>query len=79
MNMQEDNRVDFVACQLIRPAEAAKMLSVSRSKCYELIASGVLKSVKLENGRLIRIPLRAIHDLADTAMRGVEVEDHTTR
>ena len=32
---------------LLRPAEAAEMIGVSRSKIYELIASGAIPSVGL--------------------------------
>ncbi len=52
---------------LIRPVEAAHLLSVSRSKLYELVASGALPSVRLEGGRLLRIPLSAIRKLAESA------------
>lgn len=51
---------------LIRPVEAAHLLSVSRSKLYELVASGALPSVRLEGGRLLRIPLSAIRKLAES-------------
>jgi excisionase family DNA binding protein len=40
---------------LLRPAEASEMLGVSRAKCYELIASGQIPSVKL--GGCVRVPL----------------------
>lgn len=71
----QHNPVNYVACQMIRPADAAKMLSISTAKCYELIASGALRSVRLENGRLIRVPLRALQELTDEAMRGAEGEN----
>jgi excisionase family DNA binding protein len=40
------------------------MLSVSRSTIYQLIASGSLRSVRLE-GRMIRVPMAAIRELAE--------------
>jgi len=40
---------------LIRPAEAAAMLSVSRTRVYELISRGELPSVRL--GGSIRVPV----------------------
>jgi excisionase family DNA binding protein len=48
---------------LLRPAEAAKALSVSRSKAYQMIADGTLRSVRL-GGRSVRVPVDAIHELA---------------
>jgi excisionase family DNA binding protein len=52
---------------LLRPAEAAEMLGVSRSKLYELVAAKKLPSVRLDDGRLIRIPLSALKALVDKA------------
>jgi excisionase family DNA binding protein len=52
---------------LVRPIEAAQMLSVSRAKIYELVASGAIPSVRLENGTprgMLRIPLAALKKLA---------------
>lgn len=43
---------------LLRPPEVARLLGVSRSRAYELIASGVLPSVRI--GRSIRVPLAAL-------------------
>ena len=39
---------------LLRPVEAAELLSISRSKAYELIAAGVLPSVQV--GGSVRVP-----------------------
>jgi excisionase family DNA binding protein len=50
---------------LLRPAEAAEMIGVSRSKIYELIASGAIPSVRLQDGRMIRIPVAALKTLAE--------------
>jgi len=52
---------------LIRPSQAALMLSVSRSTVYELIASGALPSVKVGD-RMIRIPVAAIRRMAQPAL-----------
>jgi excisionase family DNA binding protein len=38
---------------LLRPAEAAEVLGVSRSKLYELMASGTLPTVRL--GKCVRV------------------------
>jgi excisionase family DNA binding protein len=52
---------------LIRPSQAALMLSVSRSTVYELIASGTLPSVRVGD-RMIRVPVSAIRRMAQSAM-----------
>jgi excisionase family DNA binding protein len=46
---------------LLTPVEAAKALSIGRSKVYELIQAGQLKSVRIGSCR--RIPLDALHEL----------------
>jgi excisionase family DNA binding protein len=43
---------------MLRPAEAADAIGVSRSKAYELISSGVLPSVRL--GGSVRVPVEAL-------------------
>ena len=52
---------------LLRPAEAAEILGVSRSKLYELIAQGKIPSVRLDEGRLIRVPVAALKALVEGA------------
>jgi excisionase family DNA binding protein len=52
---------------LLRPAEAAEILGVSRSKLYELIARGKIPSVRLDEGRLIRVPVAALKALVESA------------
>jgi excisionase family DNA binding protein len=52
---------------LLRPAEAAEILGVSRSKLYELVAARKLPSVRLDDGRLIRIPLSVLKALVEKA------------
>jgi excisionase family DNA binding protein len=42
------------ADELLTPAEAAAVLSIGRSKLYELIARGVIESVKLGRCRRFR-------------------------
>ena len=46
---------------LISVNEAARVIGVSRSYAYELVASGLLASVRL--GRRVRVPVSAIDDL----------------
>lgn len=43
-----------------RPAEAADAIGVSRSKCYELISSGAIPSVRV--GNCVRVPVQALRD-----------------
>ena len=49
---------ELVGKRCLRIAEAATYLGLGRSKVYELIASGRLRSIKLESSR--RIPVAAI-------------------
>jgi excisionase family DNA binding protein len=44
---------------LYRVTEVAVFLNVSRSKVYELPASGELRSVKIDRNRLLRAPTSA--------------------
>ena len=43
---------------LLRPAEAAEVIGVGRSKCYELLASGELPSIRIGNS--VRVPVDAL-------------------
>ncbi len=45
---------------LMTVPEAAKALAISRSKLYELIASGTIASVRIDGSR--RIPLTALEE-----------------
>jgi excisionase family DNA binding protein len=40
---------------LLRPTEAARLLGISRSKLYELLAAGEIPTIHI--GRSVRIPL----------------------
>jgi excisionase family DNA binding protein len=53
---------------LIKPSAAAKLLDVSRSTLYELMSTGAIPSVRLEGGRLLRIPYAALKKIADRAI-----------
>jgi excisionase family DNA binding protein len=48
---------------LVRPVEAAAMLSISRSSIYELLAAGEIESVRV--GRMVRIPVAALKRIAE--------------
>jgi excisionase family DNA binding protein len=43
---------------LLRPAEAAEVIGIGRSKMYELLASGELPSIKI--GGSVRIPMEGL-------------------
>lgn len=50
-------------CELISPQEAARRLSLGKTRLYELIGSGVIPSVRV--GKLRRIPTRALREYVD--------------
>lgn len=45
---------------LLRPAEAAAALGISRSKTYELLAAGVIPSIRV--GSSVRVPVEALQE-----------------
>ncbi len=51
------------------PREAAALLSVSRTKIYELMASGRLDSILID--RLRRIPVEELHRFVEEQKRAV--------
>lgn len=53
---------------LLTPAEAADVLSISRTTVYELLNRGVLRSIKL--GACRRIPIEALRELIDRLGEG---------
>jgi excisionase family DNA binding protein len=52
---------------LLTVRDAAEMLSISRAKLYELLAGGVIESVKLEGSR--RIPREALDEYIERLRR----------
>jgi excisionase family DNA binding protein len=50
---------DQIPRLLLTVSEAARALSIGRSKCFELINSGRLRSVKIDGAR--RVPVTAVH------------------
>ncbi|MEU1736080.1 excisionase family DNA-binding protein [Streptosporangium sp. NPDC020145] len=48
---------------LLTVSEAAAALAISRSKLYQLLASGSVSSIRIDGSR--RIPLSALHDYID--------------
>lgn len=59
---------------LYRPAEAADAIGVSRARAYELIAAGVIPSIKI--GSSIRVPVEALRAWID---RQLESREAATR
>jgi len=43
---------------MLKPAEAAESIGVSRARCYELIARGTIPSIRI--GGSIRVPVAAL-------------------
>ena len=62
---QQDTQIEKL---LLRPMEAARLLSISRSKIYELISEGVIESVRI--GRSVRVPVQALHSFIACNCRG---------
>ena len=48
---------------LLTPTEAAEQLAVCRTKVYELMAAGILRSIQI--GRLRRVPVEALHEFIE--------------
>jgi excisionase family DNA binding protein len=53
---------------MLRPSEFAESIGVSRSKAYELIAAGVVPSVKV--GGCVRVPVSAARAWIDQQLAG---------
>jgi excisionase family DNA binding protein len=51
---------------LLTAVEAAEQLTVSRTKVYELMAAGTLRSIRI--GRLRRVPVDALKDFIDRSV-----------
>lgn len=52
---------------LLTPAEAAQVLSISRSKLYELIGQGRLTTVRIDTSR--RVPRQALDEFVSHLQR----------
>jgi excisionase family DNA binding protein len=59
--------MDPIEPVFLRPVEAARMLSISRTRMYELLNAGSISAVRLE-GRTWRIPRAAIEKMVRDAM-----------
>jgi excisionase family DNA binding protein len=52
---------------LLTPSEAAERLSIGRTKLYELMAAGLIRSVRIDRSR--RIPVTALDDYVQRLQR----------
>ena len=57
----DSHRSESLPRMLVSVTEASRALGVSRSFAYELVAAGVLKSIRL--GRRVLVPVSALEDL----------------
>ena len=48
---------------LLRPVEVSELLGIGRSRAYELIASGILPSIRI--GSSVRVPVEALRAWID--------------
>jgi excisionase family DNA binding protein len=58
---------------LLTVPEAAESLAISRSKLYELIAAGLVRSVRIDGSR--RVPVEALETYVATLLDQEEVID----
>lgn len=55
---------------LLRPMECAELLGIGRSRTYDLLATGELKSIRL--GRSIRVPVAALREWVENQLKGTQ-------
>jgi excisionase family DNA binding protein len=58
---------------LLKPIEVGNQLRISRAKCYELIASGEIPSIKV--GGTTRVPAVALQQWIDRQLGSRAAED----
>jgi excisionase family DNA binding protein len=58
---------------LLTVSEAAEALAISRSKLYELLAAGLVRSVRIDGSR--RVPVEALEAYVATLLDQKEVID----
>jgi excisionase family DNA binding protein len=58
---------------LLTVPEAAEALAISRSKIYELLAAGLVRSVRIDGSR--RVPVEALETYVATLLDQEEVID----
>jgi excisionase family DNA binding protein len=57
---------------MLRPAEAADAIGISRTKAYELISRGDIPSVKV--GGCVRVPVAALNDWIGSQLAARKVD-----
>ena len=60
---------------LLTVPEAAEALAISRSKLYELIAAGLIRSVRIDGSR--RVPVEALRSYIAQLLDREEITDVT--
>ncbi len=70
----EANHTHVVDKLLLRPEEAAELLSIGRSKVYELIGTGELVSVRIGASR--RIPTDSLYRVRPPALEPGGISFH---
>jgi excisionase family DNA binding protein len=60
---------------LLTVPEAAKALAISRSKLYELLAAGLVRSVRIDGSR--RVPVEALETYVASLLDQEECTDAT--
>jgi excisionase family DNA binding protein len=58
---------------LLRPAEAAEVIGLGRSKMYELLAKGIVPSIKI--GKSVRVPVAALRKWVEQQLQEQTQED----
>ena len=61
---------------LLTPEEAAEMLSLGRTKVYQLMAEGMLRSVRI--GKCRRVPTSTLVELIDFLAADTTTREPTT-
>lgn len=64
MNNDRGNRRFSTCPDVLRPAEAAELLSIGRNTIYKMLKNGQLKSIKI--GNQYRIPKIALKEYIET-------------
>ena len=54
----------------VRVPEAARLLDIGRSKCYDLIRRGELPAIRI--GKTVRVPLKALQDWVEQQFQDKE-------
>lgn len=62
---------------LIRPAEAATALGISKSKMYELLSSRTIPSVRI--GKAIRVPVDSLKKWVQSQVEGSRDDDSSAQ